>query len=155
MLHTIEQNPDEVEAHKDAAISFLRLGSPARSLSAVKVALSLQPNDLASLILCGEAAEQQAKFEEASKCYQKAYEEIKSRRTDSEDHDLSLAKTQVFHGLKSWARMLLRQNEFSHAYLVLLRCQLLQGYSSELTDMIGMCYLIFFRCKYLIFYFEL
>ena len=139
MLQATEQNPDEVEAHKAAAISFLRLGSPARSLSAVKVALTLQPNNLEYLILCGEAAEQQAKFEEANKCYQKAYEEIKRRSADSEDHDLNLAKMQVFRGLKSWARILLRQNEFPQAYLVLLRCQLLHGYSSELAEMIGTC----------------
>ena len=125
-LQTIEQYPDEVEAHKQAAISFLRLGSPVRSLSAVKVALVLQPDNLASLLLCGEAAEQQADFDEASKCYHAAYDEIKSRPADSDDYDLSVARTQVFRGLMSWARVLIRKNEFPQAYLVLLRCQLMR-----------------------------
>ena len=138
-LQTIEQYPDDVEAHKQAAISFLRLGSPSRSLSAVKVALVLQPGNLASLLLCGEAAEQQADFEEASKCYHAVYDEIKGRPADADtdDIDLSVAKTKVFRGLMSWARVLIRKNEFPQAYLVLLRCQLLHGYSSELANMIG------------------
>lgn len=140
----IEQNPDQIEGHRLLSLALLRLGFPARSLATVKVALGIQKDDLTSLLLCGEAAEQLSLIDEAGKCYVAAYDKLRSTSPDmGSDQNISSSKRQVHRGLLSLARQQVRQKEFPQAYLTLLRCRALSSSSQEQSDLLGSAISIF------------